>query len=55
MEAITNRRPVVRTQFLRLASAGMTHLGLAERAQPLRDRLLRIAARKSRAADVGRS
>jgi 2-polyprenyl-6-methoxyphenol hydroxylase-like FAD-dependent oxidoreductase len=49
--AAYNRRRVVRTQLLRLASAGMTRFALAERAQPLRDRLLRAAARKSRAAD----
>lgn len=50
-----NRQRVVRTQLLRLASAGMTRLALAERAQPLRDRLLRVATRQSRAAAVGRS
>jgi 2-polyprenyl-6-methoxyphenol hydroxylase-like FAD-dependent oxidoreductase len=52
--AAYNRQRVVRTQLLRLASSGMTRLALAERAQPLRDRLLRVATRQSRAAAVGR-
>jgi 2-polyprenyl-6-methoxyphenol hydroxylase-like FAD-dependent oxidoreductase len=50
-----NRQRVARTQLLRLASAGMTRLALADRGQPLRDRLLRLATRKSPAAAVGRS
>lgn len=53
--AAYNRQRVVRTQLLRLASSGMTRLALAERAQPLRDRLLGVATRQSRAAAVGRS
>jgi 2-polyprenyl-6-methoxyphenol hydroxylase-like FAD-dependent oxidoreductase len=50
-----NSQRVARTQLLRLASAGMTRLALADRGQPLRDRLLRLATRKSPAAVVGRS
>jgi 2-polyprenyl-6-methoxyphenol hydroxylase-like FAD-dependent oxidoreductase len=50
-----NSQRVARTQLLRLASSGMTRLALADRGQPLRDRLLRLATRKSPAAAVGRS
>lgn len=50
-----NKQRVARTQLLRLASSGMTRLALADRGQPLRDRLLRIAIRKSPAGAVGRS
>lgn len=46
---------VHRTQLLRLASSGMTRLALADRGQPLRDRLLRLATRQSPAAAVGLS
>ncbi len=53
--AAYNRQRVVRTQLLRLASAGMTRLALAERAQPLRDSILSVAGRLSRFAAVGRS
>ena len=50
-----NSQRLARTQLLRLASSGMTRLALADRGQPLRDRLLRLATRKSPAAAVGRS
>ncbi|WP_104139409.1 FAD-dependent monooxygenase [Arthrobacter sp. ZGTC131] len=40
-----NRQRVVRTQLLRVASSAMTGLALTEHAQPLRDRLLGLAAR----------
>lgn len=50
-----NKRRVAWTQLLRLASSRMTRLALADRGQPLRDRLLRIATSKSAAAAVGRS
>lgn len=40
-----NRQRVLRTQLLRVASSAMAGLALAERAQPLRDRLLGLAAR----------
>ncbi len=40
-----NRQRLLRTRLLRVASSAMTRLALAERAQPLRDRLLRLAAR----------
>ena len=50
-----NSQRLTRTQLLRLASSGMTRLALADRGQPLRDRLLRLATRKSPAAAVGRS
>jgi 2-polyprenyl-6-methoxyphenol hydroxylase-like FAD-dependent oxidoreductase len=43
-----NKQRLVRTQLLRLASSGMTRLALAERAQPVRDRLLGLAARRRR-------
>jgi 2-polyprenyl-6-methoxyphenol hydroxylase-like FAD-dependent oxidoreductase len=38
-----SRRRWLRTQALRVASCAMTRLALADRAQPLRDRLLRLA------------
>jgi 2-polyprenyl-6-methoxyphenol hydroxylase-like FAD-dependent oxidoreductase len=50
-----SRERVMRTQLLRLASSGMTRLALAERAQPVRDRLLGFATRQSPAGAVGRS
>lgn len=50
-----NKQRVARTQILRLASSAMTRLALADRGQPLRDRLLRLATCKSPAAAVGRS
>jgi 2-polyprenyl-6-methoxyphenol hydroxylase-like FAD-dependent oxidoreductase len=50
-----NTQRVARTQLLRLASSGMTRLALADRGQPLRDRLLGLATRKGPAAAVGRS
>jgi 2-polyprenyl-6-methoxyphenol hydroxylase-like FAD-dependent oxidoreductase len=40
-----NRQRIVRTQLLRVASSAMAGLALTERAQPLRDRLLGLAAR----------
>jgi 2-polyprenyl-6-methoxyphenol hydroxylase-like FAD-dependent oxidoreductase len=40
-----NRQRILRTQLLRVASSAMAGLALAERAQPLRDRLLTLAAR----------
>lgn len=43
-----NRRRLLRTQALRLASSAMTRLVLAETAQPLRDRMLGWARRFSR-------
>jgi 2-polyprenyl-6-methoxyphenol hydroxylase-like FAD-dependent oxidoreductase len=50
-----SRQRVMRTQLLRLASSGMTRLALAERAQPVRDRLLGLATRQNPAGAVGRS
>lgn len=50
-----NRQRLLRTRLLRVASSAMTRLALAERAQPLRDRLLRLAAQRSPAGAVGRS
>ena len=50
-----NRKRVLRTQLLRLGSSGMTRLALAERAQPVRDRLLRLATQQRPAGAVGRS
>jgi 2-polyprenyl-6-methoxyphenol hydroxylase-like FAD-dependent oxidoreductase len=50
-----SKQRIVRTQLLRLASSAMTRLALAERAQPLRDRLLRMATQRSPAGAVGRS
>jgi 2-polyprenyl-6-methoxyphenol hydroxylase-like FAD-dependent oxidoreductase len=40
-----NRQRALRTQLLRLASSAMAGVALAERAQPLRDGLLRLASR----------
>jgi 2-polyprenyl-6-methoxyphenol hydroxylase-like FAD-dependent oxidoreductase len=40
-----NRQRALRTQLLRLASSAMAGIALAERGQPLRDRLLKLAAR----------
>ena len=48
--AAYNTQRLVRTQLLRLASSGMTRLALADRAQPLRDRILSLAGRLSRSA-----
>lgn len=49
-EALTayNRRRVLRSQALRLASSAMTRLVLTESAQPLRDRILSLAGRLSK-------
>jgi 2-polyprenyl-6-methoxyphenol hydroxylase-like FAD-dependent oxidoreductase len=47
-----SRRRTLRTQVLRVASSAMTRLALADRAQPLRDGLLRLAG--SRQRDAGR-
>ena len=44
-----NRRRLLRSQALRVASSAMARLALAERAQPLRDGLLRLAGRAGRA------
>jgi 2-polyprenyl-6-methoxyphenol hydroxylase-like FAD-dependent oxidoreductase len=41
-----NRRRLLRSQALRVASSAMARLALAERAQPLRDGLLRLAGRR---------
>ncbi|MFF1383696.1 FAD-dependent monooxygenase [Arthrobacter sp. NPDC058288] len=43
-----NKRRVVRSQALRVASSAMTRLVLAESAQPLRDRILSVAGRLDR-------
>lgn len=40
-----DRQRALRTQLLRLASSAMAGVALAERAQPLRDGLLRLASR----------
>ncbi|MDQ0754824.1 FAD-dependent monooxygenase [Arthrobacter sp. B3I4] len=40
-----SRRRLLRSQALRLASSAMVRLALAEQAQPLRDRLLRLAGK----------
>lgn len=40
-----NRQRALRTQLLRLASSAMAGIALAERGQPLRDGLLRLASR----------
>lgn len=45
-----NRRRLLRSQALRVASSAMTRLVLAETAQPLRDRILSLAGRLSRPA-----
>ncbi|MET4097227.1 FAD-dependent monooxygenase [Arthrobacter sp. UYCu712] len=44
-----NRRRMLRSQALRVASSAMARLALAETAQPLRDGLLRLAGRAGRA------
>lgn len=51
-EALTayNKRRVLRSQALRVASSAMTRLVLTESAQPLRDRILSMAGRLSRSA-----
>lgn len=46
-----DRRRVLRTQALRVASAAMTRLALAERGQPVRDRILDLAGRRTRSAE----
>jgi 2-polyprenyl-6-methoxyphenol hydroxylase-like FAD-dependent oxidoreductase len=51
---VYNRRRLLRSQALRVASSAMARLALAESAQPLRDALLRRAGRRSRAAAVER-
>jgi 2-polyprenyl-6-methoxyphenol hydroxylase-like FAD-dependent oxidoreductase len=43
-----SRRRLLRTQALRVASSAMTRLALADRGQPLRDGLLRLAGRAGR-------
>ncbi len=43
-----NRRRLLRSQALRVASSAMARLALAESAQPLRDGLLRLAGRRGR-------
>lgn len=45
-----NRRRLLRSQALRVASSAMARLALAETAQPLRDALLRLAGRRNSAA-----
>ena len=40
-----NRRRLLRSQALRVASSAMARLALAESAQPLRDGMLRLAGR----------
>lgn len=47
-----NRRRLLRSQALRMASSAMARLALAESAQPLRDGLLRLARRPWGAAAV---
>ncbi|BCW68776.1 salicylate hydroxylase [Arthrobacter sp. NicSoilB4] len=49
-----NRRRLLRSQSLRVASSGMARLALAERGQPLRDGLLRLAHRPGGAGAVER-
>ena len=51
-EALTayNKRRVLRSQALRVASSAMTRLVLTESTQPLRDRILSVAGRLSRSA-----
>ena len=49
-----NRRRLLRSQGLRVASSAVARLALAEGAQPLRDRLLRLAGSRSGAAGVER-
>lgn len=45
-----SRRRLLRSQALRLASSAMARVALAERAQPLRDGVLRLAGRRKRPA-----
>jgi hypothetical protein len=40
-----NRQRALKTQLLRLASSAMAGVALTERAQPLRDGLLRLVSR----------
>lgn len=47
LHAYTSHR-LLRTQALRAASSAMTRLALADRAQPLRDKLLKVAGRAGR-------
>jgi 2-polyprenyl-6-methoxyphenol hydroxylase-like FAD-dependent oxidoreductase len=47
LQGYTSHR-LLRTQALRAASSAMTRLALADRAQPLRDKLLRVAGRAGR-------
>lgn len=49
-----NRRRLLRSQSLRVASSAMARLALAEQGQPLRDALLRLANRTRGAAAVER-
>jgi 2-polyprenyl-6-methoxyphenol hydroxylase-like FAD-dependent oxidoreductase len=49
-----NRRRLLRSQALRVASSAMARLALAEKAQPLRDRLLGMTHRPRGAAAVER-
>ena len=49
-----NRRRLLRSQALRVASSAMARLALADGAQPLRDGLLRLAHRPTGAAAVER-
>jgi hypothetical protein len=42
-----NRRRLLRSQGLRVASSATARLALAETAQPLRDGLLRLAGRRA--------
>jgi len=53
LQAYTRQR-LLRSQALRVASSAMARLALAESAQPLRDRLLRLPARRTGAAAVER-
>ncbi|MCY1229101.1 salicylate 1-monooxygenase [compost metagenome] len=46
--AAYNKRRVLRSQALRVASSAMTRLVLAESAQPFRDRILSVAGRLNR-------
>jgi 2-polyprenyl-6-methoxyphenol hydroxylase-like FAD-dependent oxidoreductase len=48
--AAYDRARVLRTQALRVGSSALMRLALVERAQPVRDRLIAVAGRRSRAA-----
>jgi 2-polyprenyl-6-methoxyphenol hydroxylase-like FAD-dependent oxidoreductase len=48
-----NRRRLLRSQGLRVASSAMARLALAETAQPLRDGVLRLAGRRGRRPGAG--